>query len=440
MSSDVSIYTDPADVNTTFPVTPENGTSANATSLAAQEVVIGVSLAILIVLTIFGNLLVITAVGTFHRLRTVTNYFVVSLAVADLTVAVLVMPSSVLYEVQGRWRFGWVFCYFWISCDVTCCTASILHLCVISLDRYLAITQPLTYQSKMSKKRALMMIAGVWICSVAISFLPIYLGWYADTSLVELYVDSPQCGLFVNKIYAVISSTTSFYIPLLVMAVAYVRIFRIAQKQAREIKQLEVTYADVTPTPDADLTVDKVRRRSKRLQRDSKAIKTLGTLMGLFCVSWLPFFLMYLILPFCENCNVPKEAESFITWLGYVNSGINPCVYAYLNRDFRQAFKRLLSCGRDGRWRCCCFTCHRKHGQESQNACTCLKHGTARDLEGVDEPALSRSGSRNDTSTVLHQCADTEKTCNYALLTCKKFVGDRKNGTVTNANYMEVAL
>ena len=299
-------------------------------------------LACIILFTLIGNSLVVCAVVSFRRLRSVTNHFVVSLAVADLTVAILVMPYSLLYEITGRWTFDWVFCYFWISCDVTCCTASILHLCVISLDRYLAITQPLTYRRRMSRRRALLMIAGVWLCSGAISFLPIYLGWFANTNIMDLYKDSTECGLFVNRTYAVISSTTSFYFPLVIMFIAYFRIFKIAQKQSMEIAKLERSIGHFSGAEG-----NRVTKKSKRINHDMKAIRTLGTLMGLFFICWSPFFLMYLIVPFCSpGCYLPPTATSLITWLGYINSSINPCVYAYINRDFRMAFKQLLSCSR----------------------------------------------------------------------------------------------
>jgi len=77
-----------------------------------------------VLLAVLGNGLVVAAVVSHRRLRSVTNQFVVSLAVADLTVAVLVMPVSALFELRaGQSHFTWQFCYFWISCDVTCCTA-----------------------------------------------------------------------------------------------------------------------------------------------------------------------------------------------------------------------------------------------------------------------------------------------------------------------------
>jgi len=310
---------------------------------------IGFLLCLVILFTLIGNGLVVIAVASTRRLRSsVTNYFVVSLAVADLTVAVLVMPYAVLYELHGRWTFGWVFCYFWISCDVTCCTASILHLCLISVDRYLAVTEPLTYRGRMTRRRALVAVAGVWTCSSAISFVPVYAGWFVEDLAsadaeqgMRLYEDGPACGLFVNRVYAIISSTTSFYLPLVVMLVVYSKIFRVARRQAAEIQQLEKSLRATQRQ-----TSGRLQRRSRRVVSDTKAVKTLGTLMGLFCVSWLPFFILYVVKPFCSDaCNVPAEVEAAVMWLGYCNSFFNPCVYAFLNRDFRSAFRRVLCCG-----------------------------------------------------------------------------------------------
>ena len=328
-------------------------------SVSVDQVVLVIIFSIITLLTTGGNCLVLAAIATNRQLRSRTNYFVFSLAVADLTVSILVMPFSVVNVLFDSWHFGWVFCYFWISCDVTCCTASILHLCVISMDRYLAITEPLTYKVTLSRRRALAMIACVWVCSIAISFIPIYLGWYSDGS-VPLYVNAKQCGLYVNRTYAVISSTLSFYAPLLVMIFAYVKIFRIARRQAAEIAKQEnmlMSYCCEHPSSrsrpangscanSAMATPHRRKSSHKRFGKDSKAIKTLGTLMGLFCVCWLPFFIIYLLVPFCTRCHIPDQFVLFITWLGYLNSFINPFVYAFLQRDFRNAFKRILLCQR----------------------------------------------------------------------------------------------
>ncbi|KAK2163210.1 hypothetical protein NP493_1475g00001 [Ridgeia piscesae] len=272
--------------------------SPPASTPLTTVVIVGAALSIIIVVTLFGNGLVVGAVVTTRRLRCAANYFVLSLAVTDITVALLVMPFSMVYSVTGR-----------------------------------------CYKTLLSTRRTYLLIAAIWTCSATISFLPIYLGWFSphdDGSLCDEV--SATCGLQVNAVYAVISSTTSFYAPLVIITVIYVKIFRIARQQAAAIKEQEVVPF-VGACAGTDFSV-----KCKCARKHAKAVKTLGTLMGLFVVSWLPFFLLYVSLPFCRGCAVPTEVITFVTWLGYVNSCFNPGVYAYLNRDFREAFKSILCC------------------------------------------------------------------------------------------------
>ncbi|XP_055609880.1 octopamine receptor Oamb isoform X1 [Uranotaenia lowii] len=136
-------------------------------------------LAILIfidILVIVGNTLVVAAVTSSHKLRSVTNFFIVSLAVADLLVGIAVLPFSATWEVFKVWIFGNVWCRVWLAVDVWMCTASILNLCAISLDRYVAVTRPVTYPSIMSTGRAKSLIAGLWVLSFVICFPPL-VGW-----------------------------------------------------------------------------------------------------------------------------------------------------------------------------------------------------------------------------------------------------------------------
>ena len=78
------------------------------------------------------------------------------------------------------------------------------------------------------------------------------------------------------------------------------------------------------------------------LSKERRAARTLGIIMGVFVVCWLPFFLMYVILPFCPSCCPTNKLINFITWLGYINSALNPIIYTIFNLDYRRAFKRLL--------------------------------------------------------------------------------------------------
>ncbi|XP_034238131.1 octopamine receptor Oamb [Thrips palmi] len=139
-------------------------------------IVVFVILGVVNVMVILGNLLVIAAVYISSKLRTVTNLFIVSLAVADLLVGVAVLPFSSTLEVSKVWIFGDVWCSMWLAVDVWMCTASILNLCAISLDRYLAVTRPVTYPSLMSNRRARWLIFVVWVLSFVICFPPL-VGW-----------------------------------------------------------------------------------------------------------------------------------------------------------------------------------------------------------------------------------------------------------------------
>jgi hypothetical protein len=124
-----------------------------------------------------GNLLVICAFFRTRRLQTVTNYFIASLAFADALVAIFVLPLSIYcYQRDRSWQLGLILCDLWVSSDVLLCTSSILNLTCISVDRYMAITKPLTYTAYRSKFLARVMILLVWIVSVVITCPPIF-GW-----------------------------------------------------------------------------------------------------------------------------------------------------------------------------------------------------------------------------------------------------------------------
>ncbi|XP_037922866.1 5-hydroxytryptamine receptor 1D isoform X2 [Hermetia illucens] len=191
---------------------------------------------VLIVITIIGNTLVIIAVITTRRLRTVTNCFVMSLAVADLLVGIFVMPPAVALDLIGSWQLGWVLCDIWISLDVLLCTASILSLCAISVDRYLAVTRPLTYSRKRRSKRlALIMILIVWFLALAITCPPI-LGWYEPGRREDIM----ECRYNRNEGYVIFSAMGSFFIPMAVMVYVYARISCVVASRHDNMTDIEV--------------------------------------------------------------------------------------------------------------------------------------------------------------------------------------------------------
>lgn len=181
-------------------------------------------------ITIVGNVLVILSVFNYRPLRIAQNFFIVSLAVADLTVALLVLPFNVAYYIMNKWVFGKHLCKMWLTSDVLCCTASILNLCAIALDRYWAITDPINYACKRTVRRVGIMIAITWVLSAIISSPPL-LGW---NNWPETFNESTDCELNSERSYVIYSSSGSFYIPLLIMTIVYVQIFIATRRRLRE--------------------------------------------------------------------------------------------------------------------------------------------------------------------------------------------------------------
>jgi len=169
-------------------------------------------------------------VFTYRPLRAVQNFYIVSLAIADLAVALLVMPLNVAdFILEGRWAFGVVVCHIWLTADILTCTASILNLCAIALDRYRAIHDPIGYAQRRTIGRVLTTVAVVWTTSAVISVPPL-IGWNA----AGLYDESTQrCQLTDDRGFVVYSAAGSFYIPLAVMTFVYVKIYLATRRRLR---------------------------------------------------------------------------------------------------------------------------------------------------------------------------------------------------------------
>lgn len=329
----------------------------------------------IIIAAIFGNLLVIVSVMRHRKLRVITNYFVVSLAFADMLVAMFAMTFNASVQIFGRWLFGYFMCDVWNSLDVYFSTASILHLCCISIDRYYAIVRPFKYPINMTKKVVAIMILNTWVSPAIISFVPIFMSWYTTEENVKHRLIHPDiCEFKVNTVYGVISSSISFWIPCTIMVFTYLAIFREANRQEKEmfhrhgaalLLHQNNTNGDMLSNSggssktlmheiNQDLHHTPTKERNIiKMKREHKAARTLGIIMGTFVLCWLPFFTWYLSTTLCSSCECPDIVVTVVFWIGYFNSTLNPIIYAYFNREFREAFKNTLQCA-------FCSLCHRQ--------------------------------------------------------------------------------
>uniref|UniRef100_A0A8C7T395 5-hydroxytryptamine receptor 1B n=1 Tax=Oncorhynchus mykiss TaxID=8022 RepID=A0A8C7T395_ONCMY len=355
-------------------VTKSSELKENEESLAYQTS-LAVILFVFTLATTLSNAFVIATIYQSKKLHTPANFLIASLAVTDLLVSILVMPICVLYTVSHTWTLGQVICDIWLSSDITCCTASILHLCVIALDRYWAITDAVEYSKKRTPARAAGMIATAWVIAICISLPPLF---WRQVKAEEL----TECNVNTDHIFYTIYSTFgAFYIPTLLLIVLYGRIYVEARKiilkqspkkvgkrltSARLVTNSPGSVASTSPlqcgrhdTHSGDtgssasenqvkVTVSDALLEKKRISaaRERKATKTLGIILGAYIICWLPFFIYTLVVATCETCFYP-ELFDFFNWLGYLNSLINPIIYTMSNDDFKKAFHKLLC------FRCC---------------------------------------------------------------------------------------
>ncbi|KAM4616254.1 alpha-1A adrenergic receptor [Polymixia lowei] len=315
-----------------------------------KAVLLGLVLGIFIMFGVVGNILVILSVVCHRNLRTVTHYFIVNLAVADLLLSSTVLPFSAIFEILDRWVFGRVFCNVWAAVDVLCCTASIMSLCVISVDRYIGVSYPLRYPTIMTERRALMAVVFLWMLSIVISIGPLF-GWKEPAP-----EDESICKITEEPGYAIFSAVGSFYLPLAIILVMYCRVYVVARRESQGLREghkteksdsecvtLRIHRGNTAASEDEALrSRTHFAMRLLKFSREKKAAKTLGIVVGCFVLCWLPFFLALPIGSIFPAYRPSDTVFKITFWLGYFNSCINPIIYPCSNLEFKKAFQSLL--------------------------------------------------------------------------------------------------
>jgi len=329
------------DTNSTDNISRALGDEGGLWSLSAGEMAsfaaVGVVLGAICLATVVGNALVLVAIVANGHLRGTTHYFIANLAVADLLLGVAVLPFSATLETIDRWVFGETFCDVWAALDVLCCTASILSLCVISVDRYVGVTRPLRHSAIMTERRAGWVVVGVWLLSFAISVAPLF-GWKEPR---EPGADAGTCDVTKQTGYVLFSVAGSFYIPLAVILVVYYRVYREAVRQSRFLATgVKTTDLDCSgSSSEVTLRVHTgrlavggaggsrkgsvaaldaaghhrpthlrvtVAGKLAKFKREKKAAKTLGIVVGVFVLCWFPFFFVLPLGQYVNTLSTPN--------------------------------------------------------------------------------------------------------------------------------------
>ncbi|XP_012258758.1 neuropeptide SIFamide receptor [Athalia rosae] len=301
----------------------------------AMTAVYCVAYLLVFIIGLIGNSFVIAVVYRSPRMRTVTNFFIVNLAVADILVIVFCLPATLMSNIFVPWVLGWWMCKTVPYIQGVSVAASVYSLVAVSLDRFLAIWWPLKCQ--ITKRRARMMIVVIWFIGLTTT-----LPWLIFFDLVVIFDFAPDVQLCLevwpepldgSLFFLVGNMMLCYVLPMILISMCYVLIW------------IKVWKRHI-PNDTKDAQMERIQQKSK-----VKVVKMLVVVVILFVLSWLPLYMIFARIKLGGQIDEWEEeiiqtATPIAQWLGSSNSCINPILYAFFNKKYRRGFMAILKSGR----------------------------------------------------------------------------------------------
>ncbi|XP_009330253.1 PREDICTED: adenosine receptor A3-like [Pygoscelis adeliae] len=271
------------------------------------------------IFAVVGNTLVIWAVKLNPALQKTTFFYIVSLALTDIAMGILVTPLAVLVSLG-------VIIHFY-SCLFMCCLmmvfshASILSLLAIAVDRYLRVKMPTRYRAAVTKKRICVILGLCWLVSMLVGLVPM-LGWNQHTGSSS-YIECRYLAVMRMDYVVYFSFFAWILLPLLIMCALYTKIFY----------SMWIKLSPSSASP---------REGGRVCGKEYKMAKYLALILFLFAVSWLPLGILNCISYFCPSCTIPQPLMYLSILLSHANSAMNPVIYAFKIQKFKETYTFIL--------------------------------------------------------------------------------------------------
>ncbi|XP_031570985.1 octopamine receptor beta-2R-like [Actinia tenebrosa] len=348
-----------------------NSSSSSGEQVISREATIFYCLIMGLILTtaVFGNCLVLLAVKRTKSLRNTAAILVVNLACVDLAVTICIVPFVITTASAQGWVLSDKLCRVTGFFNSFLTAAQIMALLHISVNRFVAVTYPHSYDTKLSKKITLMMVIAGWIHSMFWCLMPFY-GWGA----IGFINGTLFCNILWSQqiSFAATVQVMCYFIPCIIAGVLYLGVYinihkHIKKERTRSTMSLGETNIAAAVTRSGDTIrnsihgsledVEEARasreaaraaklKRKRQRTMENRVTKTLLGVAVAFAVCWFPRGIANLWALSVDRQNVPLALEYASTAFVFLNSSVNPAIYGALNRDFYRAFVGILSCDR----------------------------------------------------------------------------------------------
>ncbi|XP_037646244.1 trace amine-associated receptor 13c-like [Sebastes umbrosus] len=258
-----------------------------------------------------------------RQVQTPTNLLLLSLAVSDFCVGLLMLLQTVL--IDGCWYFGPILCAVYYVSDYIITSASIGTMVLISVDRYVAICDPLRYPTKITQKRVQVSVCLCWMCSAVFHIVRFKNNLKQPGRYNSCF---GQCMVVIDYAAGLADLFLSFIGPVTVIIVLYMRVFVVAVTQARAMRS---HIAAVTLQYSVTVTANK---------SEMKAARTLGVVIVVFLLCLSPY---YFVAITGQDTFINASSAAFVIWLFYFNSCLNPVIYAFFYPWFRKSIKLIVT-------------------------------------------------------------------------------------------------
>ena len=277
------------------------------------------------VTNIVGNMCTLIAYVSDPKLRTISNYYICNLAVTDLVIGLTSIPAYSVYTLEDyQWPLGPAVCKAWLVVDFLMCAESSFTIILISLDRLLMVKLgPGLYPKHVTSKRTMAAIASSWVLAFSM-YGPAIIGmdiWRGYSTVEEGDCDVEFAETFL---FILITSLLEFCVPFICVTTFNALLYLDIHKRS--------TQSSLTSSAS----------KAKNLERDRRAARNLFILVVAFFICWTPYTVSTVVYSICDQACIDLDMYELFNWLLWVNSSLNPFLYAYANLRIRAHFKRLL--------------------------------------------------------------------------------------------------